>query len=98
MKQPRRANAFASHPRVPSRADRKPWPPSRKTWDNRRAIFNAKWPGKARAMTAPTPPQSDELWMDEAIRCAQRALEIGEVPVGAVVVCSGDVVGRGWNR
>jgi tRNA(adenine34) deaminase len=41
---------------------------------------------------------SDELWMQEALRCAQRALEAGEVPVGAVVVCNGEVVGRGWNR
>ena len=36
--------------------------------------------------------------MEEALRCAQRALEIGEVPVGAVVVCGGEIVGRGWNR
>ncbi len=28
--------------------------------------------------------------MEEALRCAQRGLEIGEVPVGAVVVCEGD--------
>lgn len=41
---------------------------------------------------------SDELWMEEALRCAQRALEIHEVPVGAIVVCDGDIVGRGWNR
>jgi tRNA(adenine34) deaminase len=41
---------------------------------------------------------TDELWMEEALRCAQRALEAGEVPVGAVVVCAGRVVGRGWNR
>ncbi|MGA2966689.1 MAG: tRNA adenosine(34) deaminase TadA [Terriglobales bacterium] len=41
---------------------------------------------------------SDELWMEEALRCAQRALEAGEVPVGAVVVCAGRIVGRGWNR
>lgn len=40
----------------------------------------------------------DELWMEEALRCAQRALEAGEVPVGAVVVCDGRIVGRGWNR
>lgn len=46
-----------------------------------------------------TQPQSaDELWMEEALRCAQRALEIGEVPVGAVVVSHGKIVGRGWNR
>jgi tRNA(adenine34) deaminase len=36
--------------------------------------------------------------MEEALRCAQRALDAGEVPVGAVVVCQGRIVGRGWNR
>ncbi len=36
--------------------------------------------------------------MEEALRCAQRALEAGEVPVGAVVVHAGLIVGRGWNR
>jgi tRNA(adenine34) deaminase len=43
-------------------------------------------------------PANDELWMEEALRCAQRALEVGEVPVGAVIVCEGKIVGRGWNR
>jgi tRNA(adenine34) deaminase len=42
--------------------------------------------------------ETDELWMEEALRCARRALDIGEVPVGAIVVCEGQVVGRGWNR
>jgi len=41
---------------------------------------------------------SDELWMEEALREAQRALEAGEVPIGAVVVLDGKVVGRGSNR
>jgi tRNA(adenine34) deaminase len=41
---------------------------------------------------------SDELWMEEALRAAQRALEAGEVPVGAVVVCDGKIIARGWNR
>jgi tRNA(adenine34) deaminase len=36
--------------------------------------------------------------MEEALRAAQRALEAGEVPVGAVVVCDGRIVGRGWNH
>ena len=46
------------------------------------------------------PPSAtlDELWMEDALRCAQRALEMGEVPIGAVVVCDGKIVGRGWNR
>ena len=46
-----------------------------------------------RPTTAP-----DELWMEEALRAALRALEAGEVPVGAVVVCENKIVGRGWNR
>jgi tRNA(adenine34) deaminase len=45
-----------------------------------------------------TAMSNDELWMEEALRCAQRALEAGEVPVGAVVVCDGGIVGRGWNQ
>jgi tRNA(adenine34) deaminase len=41
---------------------------------------------------------SDELFMEEALRCAQQALLAGEVPVGAVVVHAGKVIGRGWNQ
>jgi tRNA(adenine34) deaminase len=36
--------------------------------------------------------------MEEALREAQHALALGEVPVGAVVVCDGRVIGRGANR
>ncbi|HYU46948.1 MAG TPA: tRNA adenosine(34) deaminase TadA [Terriglobales bacterium] len=46
----------------------------------------------------PLTTDSDELWMEEALRSAQRALEAGEVPVGALVICDGRIVGRGWNR
>lgn len=45
-----------------------------------------------------TTTASDELWMEEALRAAQRALDAGEVPVGAIVVSQGRIVGRGWNR
>jgi tRNA(adenine34) deaminase len=41
---------------------------------------------------------ADEFWMEEALRTAQRALDAGEVPVGAIVVHAGKIVGRGWNR
>jgi tRNA(adenine34) deaminase len=41
---------------------------------------------------------TDELWMEEALREAARARALGEVPVGAVVVLSGAVVGRGCNQ
>ncbi|HYL34847.1 MAG TPA: tRNA adenosine(34) deaminase TadA [Bryobacteraceae bacterium] len=41
--------------------------------------------------------QRDELFMREALELAQQAEANGEVPVGAVVVMDGDVVGRGFN-
>ncbi len=44
------------------------------------------------------PDRSDELWMEEALREARRAEKLGEVPVGAVVVCNGNVVARAYNR
>jgi len=50
------------------------------------------------SFTDPSNAVRDELWMEEALRCAQRAVEMGEVPVGAVVVCGDEIVGRGWNR
>ena len=54
---------------------------------------------EAQAAAKDQPSSSaDELWMEEALRCAQRALEMGEVPVGAVIVSEGKIVGRGWNR
>ncbi len=41
---------------------------------------------------------TDELLMEEALREAQRAQAAGEVPVGAIVVCGGNLVGRSGNR
>ena len=45
-----------------------------------------------------TPAALDELWMEEALRNAQRALEAGDVPIGAVIIHNRQIVGRGWNR
>jgi len=42
--------------------------------------------------------QNDERWMRVALDEAMRAAEDGEVPVGAVVVLDGKVIGRGHNR
>lgn len=42
--------------------------------------------------------EHDILQMEEALREAARAEAEGEVPVGAVVVCAGKIVGRGRNR
>lgn len=43
-------------------------------------------------------PEDDERFMREALALAQAARDAGEVPVGAVVVRDGAVVGRGHNR
>jgi tRNA(adenine34) deaminase len=40
----------------------------------------------------------DERWMQEALIEAEMAGEAGEVPVGAVVVLDGRIVGRGRNQ
>jgi tRNA(adenine34) deaminase len=44
------------------------------------------------------PDDTDSGYMREALALAQRAADAGEVPVGAVVVVDGVIVGRGWNR
>ena len=41
---------------------------------------------------------SDEYFMNEAIKEAKKALRNNEVPVGAVVVHNGTVIGRGYNQ
>ncbi|MFM7103200.1 MAG: tRNA adenosine(34) deaminase TadA [Verrucomicrobiota bacterium] len=41
---------------------------------------------------------SDHHFMGEALRQARRALEAEEVPVGAVVVRQGRIIGRAWNQ
>ena len=41
---------------------------------------------------------SDEQYMRRALELARRAQAEGEVPVGAVVVLDGSIVGEGWNR
>lgn len=38
-----------------------------------------------------------ERWMKEAIAQARLAEEIGEVPIGAVVVRGDEIIGRGYN-
>lgn len=40
----------------------------------------------------------DEKYMFEALELAKKAASEGEVPVGAVVVRNGAVIGRGYNR
>ena len=42
--------------------------------------------------------EQDIYFMSQAITLAKKAAEIGEVPVGAVVVRDGAVIGQGYNR
>lgn len=41
---------------------------------------------------------SDDHFMQEALKEAVKALEIGEVPVGAVVVCNNRIIARAHNQ
>jgi tRNA(adenine34) deaminase len=40
----------------------------------------------------------DEFFMRAALAQAELAWRAGEVPVGAVVVCAGEIIGRGFNQ
>jgi len=41
---------------------------------------------------------ADSTWMRRALALADRAAQAGEVPVGALVVRDGEVLGEGWNQ
>ncbi|SFF24657.1 tRNA(adenine34) deaminase [Paenibacillus algorifonticola] len=41
--------------------------------------------------------QEDEFWMQQAIEEARKAEQIGEVPIGAIVVKDHQIIGRGYN-
>ena len=39
----------------------------------------------------------DVLYMKEALKEAKKAMQNDEIPVGAVMVCNGEIIGRGSN-
>jgi len=41
---------------------------------------------------------SDDYFMREALKEAQKAFDIGEIPVGAVVVCKNRIIARAHNQ
>jgi tRNA(adenine34) deaminase len=49
-------------------------------------------------MTRPMANESDEHWMHEALAQARAAVEHDDVPIGAVVVRHGEIIGRGRNE
>lgn len=40
----------------------------------------------------------DEKYMKQALAQARKALSLGEVPIGCVIVFEGKIIGRGYNR
>lgn len=42
--------------------------------------------------------KTDEKFMKQALLQAKKAKELGEVPIGCVIVRDGKVIGRGYNR
>lgn len=42
--------------------------------------------------------ERDAFYMNRALRLAWRAMEEGDVPVGAVLLAGEDIIGEGWNR
>lgn len=40
----------------------------------------------------------DNFFMEQALLEAKKAYKIKEVPIGAVVECNGEIIGRGFNR
>lgn len=49
-------------------------------------------------MSAEVIPSTDERWMRRCLELAAEAAAAGEVPIGAVLVLSGRVIGEGRNR
>jgi tRNA(adenine34) deaminase len=41
---------------------------------------------------------TDEYWMQQALTLARQAEQAGEVPVGALLVRNGEILGQGYNR
>lgn len=40
----------------------------------------------------------DEKYMKKALKEAEKAYKLGEVPIGCVIVYDGKIIGRGYNR
>ena len=43
-------------------------------------------------------PQSDEYYMQQALKEAQKAFDEGEVPIGSVIVMQDKIIARGYNQ
>src|SRR5437763_9446005 len=76
----------------------------------RRSVATGLWPVNTNPLCIGRPPgpwlqlvtmlepSSDESFMREALRMAQKAYDANEVPVGAVVVHEGRIIARACNQ
>src|SRR5512135_1726843 len=60
-------------------------------------LCHAVWQFDVCSYNAHMQTDSDIGFMREALRLAEQAAQAGEVPVGAVVVKDGEIIGRGFN-
>ena len=44
-----------------------------------------------------TSVNQDEMYMREALKLAQRAFDEDEIPIGAIIVSHGKIIGKGYN-
>lgn len=42
--------------------------------------------------------RDDQYWMQQALLLADKAEQQGEIPVGAILVKDGEIIGQGWNQ
>lgn len=71
-----------------------------KRWENRLRAKEEKLrrEEEARQQALIIKQKTDEKFMKQALLQAKKAKELGEVPIGCVIVQDGKVVGRGYNR
>jgi tRNA(adenine34) deaminase len=46
----------------------------------------------------PLTPEEDNIYMKKALKQAEHALALGEVPIGCVIVYDKKIIGRGFNK
>ena len=71
-----------------------------KRWENRLRAKEEKLrrEEEARQQALILKQKTDEKFMKQALLQAKKAKELGEVPIGCVIVQDGKVIGRGYNR
>jgi tRNA(adenine34) deaminase len=70
---------------------------SREAVASERAARRSSWERSSSASVVDAASADDERWMGAALEVARDAQARGEVPVGAVVVRDGEIIGRGGN-